>query len=66
MFPCPRCGGDADYLDDDVYPLVRCEFCGENLDAADLMLRAALDRAPLTTRLPSEKQLPLALELELV
>jgi hypothetical protein len=62
MFPCPRCGGDAEYLDDDIYPLVRCELCGENLDAADLVLRAALERTPLGPRVLSEEQLPLELE----
>jgi hypothetical protein len=54
MFPCPRCGGDADYLDDDVFPLVRCELCGENLDAADLVLRAALDHPALEPELELE------------
>jgi hypothetical protein len=63
MFPCPRCGGDADHLTDDVFPLVRCEFCGENLDAADLMLQAALDRMPLTPQAPSEGRLLLELQL---
>jgi hypothetical protein len=55
MFPCPRCGGDADYLDDDAFPLVRCEHCGENLDAADLVLQAALDRTPLAPQVRSEE-----------
>ena len=49
MVACPRCGSAAQYLDDDVYSLLRCEFCGEDLDAADLMLRATLDRLAQTT-----------------
>jgi hypothetical protein len=56
MFACPRCGNDAEYLSDEVFALVRCEFCGENLDAADLVLRAALDRIALTPE-PSEELL---------
>jgi uncharacterized protein (DUF983 family) len=60
MVACPRCGGEAQYLDDDVYSLLRCEFCGEDLDAADLVLRAALDRLAQTT---AEERDP---ELELV
>jgi tRNA(Ile2) C34 agmatinyltransferase TiaS len=63
MVPCPRCGNDAEYLGDDVFALVRCEFCGENLDAADLVLRAMVDR--LTETPPASAELPL-LEPELV
>lgn len=63
MFPCPRCGGDADRLTDDIFPLVCCEFCGENLDAADLVLQAALDHMPLTPQALSEEQLLLELQL---
>ncbi|HYZ01471.1 MAG TPA: hypothetical protein VFA92_08250 [Candidatus Binatia bacterium] len=33
MLACPRCGSEAQYLADDVFSLVRCEFCGEDLDA---------------------------------
>jgi hypothetical protein len=33
MLPCPRCGNDAEYLADEVFSLIRCEFCGEDLDA---------------------------------
>jgi hypothetical protein len=58
MVACPRCGGDAEYLSDDVFSLVRCEFCGEDLDAADLVLRAALDRMVLTPPTPAEELLP--------
>jgi hypothetical protein len=61
MLACPRCGSEAQYLADDVFSLVRCEFCGEDLDAADLMLRATLDRLALIP--PAEERLP---ELELV
>jgi hypothetical protein len=56
MLACPRCGSEAQYLADDVYSLVRCEFCGEDLDAADLVLRAALDRLAQTP--PAEEALP--------
>ncbi len=61
MFACPRCGNDAEYLSDDVCTLVRCEFCGENLDAADLVLRASLNRmaqAPPTAELSSPELAP--------
>ena len=33
----PRCGNDAEYLDDDAFVLIRCEFCGDDIDAADLV-----------------------------
>jgi uncharacterized protein (DUF983 family) len=49
MLACPRCGSEAQDLADDVDTLLRCEFCGEDLDAADLVLRAALDRLAQTT-----------------
>ena len=32
MFGCPRCD-DAVYLADEVFSLLRCEFCGDDLDA---------------------------------
>jgi len=38
MLACPRCGNDAVYLADEVFSLVRCEFCGEDIDA-DVVLR---------------------------
>ena len=37
MFGCPRCGNDAVYLSDEVFSLLRCEFCGDDLDA-DVLL----------------------------
>jgi ribosomal protein S27E len=37
MLTCPRCGNEAVYLADEVFPLVRCEFCGDDIDAADLV-----------------------------
>jgi uncharacterized protein (DUF983 family) len=37
MVTCPRCGNDAEYLDDDAFVLIRCEFCGDDIDAADLV-----------------------------
>jgi hypothetical protein len=44
MVTCPRCGNDAQYLDDDTFSLIRCEFCGDDIDAADLIVRDELDR----------------------
>jgi hypothetical protein len=55
MVACPRCGSDAEYLVDEVFTLIHCEFCGENLDDADLVLRAALDRI---AQMPPEALLP--------
>ena len=63
MFACPRCGNDADYLADDLYTLIRCEFCGENLDAAEEILRAALDTLLVTVPALDGEDLPVA-ELE--
>jgi uncharacterized protein (DUF983 family) len=40
MLACPRCGNDAVYLADEVFSLIRCEFCGEDLDA-ELLLQDA-------------------------
>jgi hypothetical protein len=59
MLTCPRCGSEAEYLADEVFPLVRCGFCGDDIDAADLALQAAVDR--LVQALPSappERQRP--------
>jgi hypothetical protein len=61
MLACPRCGSEAQYLADDVFSLVRCEFCGEDLDAADLVVQATLDR--IAQAPPAEEPLP---EAELV
>jgi hypothetical protein len=44
MLACPRCGDHADFLADEVFSLLRCEFCGEDLDAADLLREEDLDR----------------------
>lgn len=44
MLACPRCGNDAEYLEDAVFSLVRCEFCGDDIDAVDLLLHDAVDR----------------------
>lgn len=60
MLACPRCGNDAEYLPDDVFALIHCEFCGENLDAADLVPRATLDR--LTEMPPTPQGLLSSLE----
>ena len=38
MFGCPRCGNDAVYLADEVFSLIRCEFCGDAIDA-DVLLQ---------------------------
>jgi uncharacterized protein (DUF983 family) len=37
MVTCPRCGNDAEYLADDTFVLIRCEFCGDDIDATDLV-----------------------------
>jgi hypothetical protein len=44
MPACPRCGNPAQYLADETFSLLRCEFCGEDLDATDLRLQQDLDR----------------------
>ena len=44
MLTCPRCGNEAEYLANEVLPLVRCAFCGDDIDAAGLALQAAVDR----------------------
>jgi hypothetical protein len=43
MVTCPRCGNDADYLADEPFSLIRCEFCGDDIDAAGLNVRDELD-----------------------
>lgn len=40
---CPRCGNDAQYLADEVFALLRCEFCCDDFDV-DLVLEVAVDR----------------------
>lgn len=61
MLTCPRCGGDAEYLADDTdeaFSLLRCEFCGEDFDDADQVLRHAVDRmAETLPPAPSEAAL---------
>ena len=37
MVTCPRCGNDAESLADDAFVLIRCEFCGDDIDAAALV-----------------------------
>ena len=44
MATCPRCGNDAEYLADDTFVLIRCEFCGDDIDATDLVVGDELDR----------------------
>jgi len=39
MVTCPRCGNDADYLPDDIFSLIRCEYCSDDIDACDLVAR---------------------------
>jgi hypothetical protein len=50
MLACPRCGNDAEYLPDEVFSLLRCEFCDDEIDAVDLLVQNAVDRAPATPR----------------
>jgi hypothetical protein len=45
MVTCPRCGNDAEYLADEPFSLIRCEFCGDDIDAADLISQDELNRA---------------------
>jgi hypothetical protein len=44
MLACPRCGNDAEYLPDEVFSLLRCEFCDDEIDAVDLLVQNAVDR----------------------
>ncbi len=66
MLACPRCGNDAEYLSDEVFSLLRCEFCGEDLDAADLLLRDAVDRITQALLPASSGELLPPLEAEFV
>ena len=59
MLTCPRCGNEAEYLADEVFPLIRCGFCGDDIDAADLALQAAADH--IVQALPSAPSEPPAL-----
>jgi len=57
MFPCPGCCGDAEYLTDDTgeaFSLVHCEFCGEELDDADQVLRDAVGPSVLECSIPAD------------
>lgn len=66
MLACPRCGNDAEYLSDEVFSLLRCEFCGEDLDAADLLLQDAVDRITHGLLPASSEELLPPLEAEFV
>jgi hypothetical protein len=44
MVTCPRCGNDAEYLADEPFSLIRCEFCGDDIDATDLISHDELNR----------------------
>jgi hypothetical protein len=37
MVTCPRCGNAAEHLADDIFILIRYVFCGDDIDAADLV-----------------------------
>ncbi len=37
-------GNDAECLSDETFNLLRCDFCGEDIDAADLLPQDAIDR----------------------
>jgi hypothetical protein len=43
MVSCPRCGTNADDLIEEAFSLIRCEFCGDTIDAADLDLCDGVD-----------------------
>ena len=64
MFGCPRCGNDTVYLSDEVFSLLRCEFCGDDLDA-DVLLRD-VDRITHGLLPASRGELLPPLEAELV
>jgi hypothetical protein len=66
MLACPRCGNDAEYLADEVFSLLRCEFCGEDVDAADLVLQDAVDRITYGLMPGSREELLPPLEAEFV
>jgi hypothetical protein len=66
MLACPRCGNDAEYLGDEVFSLLRCEFCGEDIDAADLVLHDAVDRITRGLLPASREELLPPLEAEFV
>jgi hypothetical protein len=66
MFGCPRCGIDAVYLSDEVFSLLRCEFCGDDIDAADLLLPDAIDRIAYGLLPASWEELLPPLEAEFV
>jgi hypothetical protein len=44
MLTCPRCGNPAEYLHDEVFSLLRCEFCADVIDATNEVLRDAVER----------------------
>ena len=46
MLTCPRCGNPAEYLADEVFSLLRCEFCGDVLDVTDGELVAPPEPQP--------------------
>jgi uncharacterized Zn finger protein len=48
MLTCPRCGNPAEYLHDEVFSLLRCEFCGDVIDATDEVLRDEVERIART------------------
>jgi polysaccharide biosynthesis protein PelF len=54
---CPRCGNDAEYLADEVFGLLRCEFGCDDIDV-DLVLDIAIDR--IASVLPTYFREPLA------
>jgi len=66
MLACPRCGNDAEYLSDEVFSLLRCQFCGDDIDAADLLLQDAIDRITQVLLSASSEELLPPLEAEFV
>jgi hypothetical protein len=66
MLACPRCGNDAEYLSDEAFSLLRCEFCGDDIDAADLLLQDAVDRITHALLPASSGELLPPLEAEFV
>jgi hypothetical protein len=62
MFGCPRCGNDTVYLADEVFSLIRCEFCGDAI-GADVLLEE-VDHITRGLLPRSGEELPPPLEAE--
>jgi hypothetical protein len=59
MAICPRCGYDAEPLAGDAFSLLSCEFCGDTIDATDLVPGDDLDQTIQRLRPVPAKQPPI-------